>query len=233
MPSVSIRKFEPPEADCAETSKARTILKHAHDAAEGFIDSFSAVRRDRGAGQGTTRDEEQDLLRASVVFAAAGLDSTLKQLIRDGLPRLVQVDEDVRNGLETFIARQLRGEPGDGEAAAGRRFLAKILAAPSRLDELIEQYILDLTGSSLQSADELAKASVALGLKVAEIGIDKSGLKPIFDIRNQIIHELDIKLTAPNRNRASRSRAAMVRHSNTLLELGERILLAVEAKFEA
>lgn len=229
---IAIRKMQMPDAECAETSKARTILRHAHESAEGFIQSFAAVRRDREAGQGTTTDEEQDLLRASVVFAAAGLDSMLKQLIRDGLTSLVAVDDDVRNGLETFVVRQLRGDPSEGEAASGRKFLAKVLTAPSRLDELIEQYILDLTGSSLQSADELARTATALGLRVADVGIEKAVLKPIFDLRNQIIHELDINLAAPNRNRESRSRTAMVRNSNVLLELGEKILIGVERKLK-
>jgi hypothetical protein len=36
-----------------------------------------------------------------VVFAAAGLDSMLKQLIRDSLPLLAGSDDAVRSGLET------------------------------------------------------------------------------------------------------------------------------------
>lgn len=226
----SIRTLTPAVVNVAEASKARTILQSTHDSATGLIASFADVRKHRGAGQGAPRNNEQDLLRACLVFAAAGLDSTLKQLIRDALPSLVRSDEDVREGLETFIVRQTRGDPDGGEAAFGRKFLAKILVADNHLDALIEQYILSLTGSSLQSADELAKATSALGLKQQQVGVDHKTLRPIFGIRNKIIHELDINLDAKNRNRESRRRNEMVRHSNALLDIGEKILVAVEKK---
>ena len=216
----------------ARTSKARLILKHAHESAEGFVDSFGAVRRDRNASQGTTTDEEQDLTRASLVFAAAGLDSALKQLIRDTLPDLVRADPKVREGLETFVERRIRGDSADGETTSGRKFLARILTSENQLDQLVEEYIVHLTGSSLQSAGELIRASEALALPMSDVGIDKAKLRPIFDCRNKIIHELDINLDAPTRNRESRSRTAMVRDANALLEVGERILSAVDEKLK-
>ena len=111
-----IRKLSDAKTEADLASKARTILKHAHESADGFLDSFGAVRQHRGAAQGATRDDEQDLLRACLVFAAAGLDSTLKQLIRDTLPTLVRNDPDVKEGLETFVGRQIRGETDSGEA---------------------------------------------------------------------------------------------------------------------
>lgn len=225
-----LRQLTDADPEVELTSKARTILKHAHESAGGFLESFAAVRRDRGAGQGTTTDEEQDLLRACLVFAAAGLDSMIKQLIRDTLPMLVRVDASVKEGLETFVGRQIRGDSDSGEAASGRKFLAKILTAENQLDELIEQYILSLTGSSLQSASELSKAAQALGLKAGELGIDQAKLKPIFDVRNKIIHELDINLDAAVRNRESRARNMMVQTSNALLEVGQSIIVAVERK---
>lgn len=229
-PKNPIRKMGAVAEGHELTSKARLILKHAHESAEGFIDSFAAVRRDRNAGQGTTTDEEQDLTRASLVFAAAGLDSALKQLIRDALPDLVRKDPAVREGLETFVQRQIRPDSADGEATYGRKFLARILTSENQLDQLIEEYIVHLTGSSLQSADELIRASQALGLPMKDVGVDKKQLKPIFQRRNKMIHELDIKLDAPIRNRESRSRAAMAKDANALLEVGERILVAVDSK---
>lgn len=227
-----IRYLADPTSPVEVTSKARTILKYAHESADGFLKSFAAVRRDRGATKGTTTDEEQDLLRAILVFAAAGLDSTLKQLIRDTLPTLVRTDPNVKEGLETFVERQLRGDAASSEAASGRAFLAKILTAEAQLDELIEQYILSLTGSSLQSPSELAKAAQALGVTLGDVGIDQRRLRPMFNVRNKIIHELDINLDAPIRNRESRSRDNMVSDANALLEVGEKILVAVETKIQ-
>ena len=225
-----IRSFNLKSSNITGTSKARKILKGAHESAAGLIESFVGVRKYRGAISGAPKDSEQDLLRACLVFSAAGLDSTIKQLIRDTLPRLVRSDDNVRKGLEDFIARQTREEPNGGEAASGKKFLAKILVAENHLDALIEQYILSLTGSSLQSTEELSKSASALGLDPRQVGVNHQTLRPIFKTRNKIIHELDINLDAINRNRESRTRGIMVRDSNALLEVGEKILVAVETK---
>ena len=56
------------------TQNAFTILCSTHNAASSFLDIFEATRRTRKA-KGTPTDEEQNLLRAMLVFAGAGLDS--------------------------------------------------------------------------------------------------------------------------------------------------------------
>jgi hypothetical protein len=127
-----------------------------------------------------------------LVMAAAGLDSMLKQLIRDAMPALIKASQPVREGLEKFVARSIRGDAESPEALSGAKFLGRVLAAESHQTQVIEEYIRDLTGSSLQSASELAKAAAAFGLSKTKV--DVARFKEIFDIRNKIIHELDINL---------------------------------------
>ena len=55
-------------------------------------------------------------------------------------------------------------------------------------------------------------------------------LRPVFDARNRIIHELDIDFESGIRNGTPRSRKDMTEYSNTLLEIGEEIVKAVEDK---
>ena len=76
---------EPKSGSLHENSQF--ILCSAHDAASSFLDTFNKVREARQA-KGTPTDEEQDLLRAMLLFATAGLDSMVKQLVtdRDTLP---------------------------------------------------------------------------------------------------------------------------------------------------
>jgi hypothetical protein len=54
-----------------------------------------------------------------LVFAAAGLDSLLKQLIRDALGELATKDTDVQRELEAFVSRTIRGDKGSGDGEAG------------------------------------------------------------------------------------------------------------------
>lgn len=221
------------DSACAELDKTRKsylILKYSHESADSFLEAFEVVRNERGAQRGATTDEEQDLLRMMVVIAAAGLDSLLKQTIRDCLPKLVELDENVQQGLETFVVRQLRGEVEDLNTSAANKFLAKVLLADSHQAQVIEEYVQHLTGSSLQSASEVMKAVSALGINPKQINIQPDKLKPIFDIRNRIIHELDIDFEAARRNRSSRRLQDMVDRTNLLLQLSEKVLEAVYAK---
>ncbi len=207
-------------------SKAAVILERTHDSADALLKAFELAQGGRGAPRGMTTDDEQDLLRAMLVMAAAGLDSMLKQLIRDALPALVKVSPPVREGLEKFVARSIRGDADSPEPLSGTKFLGRVLAAESQQTQVIEEYIRDLTGVSLQSASELAKAAAALGLSKTKVDVLR--LKEIFDIRNKIIHELDINLDGDKRKRNVRGLESMMKHTNSLLEIGEQMLGEVD-----
>lgn len=213
--------------------RACSIIRYSHDSVRSFLKSFDTVRTARSAGPGTTTDEEQDLLRAMLVLAAAGLDSTLKQLIRDSLPSLVASDESVEEGLGNFVEGQLRFDPERADQKSSHRFLARILVSGSAKEQIIQEYVDHLAGGSLQSPEEVMKAVFALGLDPTEIGIEPNELRPIFRVRNRIIHELDIDFSTPNRNRRPRARQDMVDSSNKLLKISEDIVLGVARKLDA
>ena len=58
----------------------------------------------------------------------------------------------------------------------------------------------------------------------------ESALKPIFDVRNKIIHELAINFAATNRNRNGRARNAMMKHTDKLLQIGEALVDGVDQR---
>ena len=64
----------------AETKRSRTVLKHTKASVDSFFSAYSTVRQERGAGQRAPTNTEQDLTRAALVFAAAGLDSAIRNL---------------------------------------------------------------------------------------------------------------------------------------------------------
>lgn len=227
MPEIRLFEVQVGLRDSSLTRRSYLILQYAHESAAAFLDAFDVVRRARGAGRGAATDEEQDLLRAMVVMAAAGLDSMLKQLIRDALPTMAPAITEVREGLEGFVARRIRGDSESGQFSAGSyKFLARVLTGESVQQRVIDEYVLSLTGSSLQSPDEVKKAANALGLG-STVEIDLRQLKTIFDVRNKIIHELDIDFEAQRRNRSSRTVATMTEHANCLLETADEILVGV------
>jgi len=218
-----------------KTEKARLILQYAREARDAFQQSCDKSRSGRRATGGALTDAEQDLLRAMLVFAAAGLDSLVKELIRDTLRTLAGRDKAVQAELQAFVMRQLRGDlsADESEAASGRKFMARILVAPNPLLGVTEQYITDLTGESMQSAEQLFKAVKALGIDPLTLQLDAALLKRIFDTRNEIIHEMDIVLESRSksaRKRRSRTIDALTDGADHLLDVGERIIAAVEQK---
>jgi hypothetical protein len=94
-----------------------------------------------------------------------------------------------------------------------------------------EEYIRDLTGESLQSAEQLFRAAKALGVPERSLEVDAKRMKNIFAVRNQIIHEIDIHLDAKDkqaRKRRSRTIDGMNDDADCLLRVGRRVIGAAE-----
>jgi hypothetical protein len=94
-----------PEQPMAQaTLTAFYILCNTHEAASSFLDIFEKTRQGRNA-RGTPTDKEQDLLRAMVAFAASGLDSMVKQLIRDTLEKVIERSPGAMRNFKQYILR--------------------------------------------------------------------------------------------------------------------------------
>jgi len=217
-------KIVPLIATKAETKTAALILEHSVDSANSLWAAYDLARVNRGKPRGITTDQEQDLLRAMVVAAASGLDACLKRLIRDCLPTLVEKSGDVHDAFEKFVARHIQS----GEGLISAKLLAKTLAAGDTQRHLIEQYVFDLTGDSLQSADQLMKTCSALGADAKACIGDLSEVRKIFAARNQMIHELDMNLDHPIRKRRVRTQADMKGYAERLLEISRAIVSDVD-----
>ena len=113
------------------------------------------------------------------------------------------------------------------------KFLAKVLVSESPYDSLIERYIYDLTGSSLQSSEELFKAAKAMDIEHNFLRQQKRKLNSAFDVRNKIIHELDVDFESTGigkRQRRSRTKAQLTEHSDLLLKVAGQFVSSVEKK---
>ena len=208
-----------------ESNNAKKIVDHAKESVTGFFNAFGTVRKHRTA-KGAPTNEEQDLVRSALVFAAAGLDSCIKHLIRDSIHSLSEFDTKVRDQLDKFVKKLIKAESPDR--------LAEALLADSPRQSIIDSYIYELTGSSLQSFEELAKAGGALGINTNFLNNDKSYIIEIFKTRNKIIHELDIKFEElpGQRERNSRTKKQLKSDARLLLSIADNFIKGVEEKIE-
>jgi len=209
-----------------QCENAYLILRNAHDASNSFLDIFNNVRKNRKA-KGTPTDEEQDLLRAMLTFAGAGLDSMVKQLIADALPLVVRRDNVAQDIFKKYIGKRLK--KGD---EIDHQLLADVLGDANPRDYLITILVKDLTSNSLQSTDQLLRVGSFFNIPSNDICDDPKYLSIIFKARNEIAHEMDIDFNQTNRNRRPRARDKMIEYANYVFKITEIFLTGVDKKLQ-
>ena len=96
----------PAEPESEACKKSYWILGAAHQTASELLDLF-----DNPGGQkrepGNPSNTDQDLLRSMLIFAGAGLDAAIKQLIKKAFPGIVENDEAVRTKVVEHFSKHL------------------------------------------------------------------------------------------------------------------------------
>jgi len=219
-----LRAHYPGKPNSPSLQTAYLIICNAHKAASSFLKQFEDIRRLRLA-KGTPTDGEQDLLRAMLSFACAGLDAMVKQLVRDALAMVIARDE---GATAMFVQRTRKTIYRDGVLNA--ELLTQAIVHGSPRDVLVDDLKRELTANSLQSVDELLRVAAYFNIPSRDIVKEPRDLKAVFDARNQIAHEMDIDFDQPNRHRYPRARDDMIAHTNRVLLLAKTFLEMVENK---
>ncbi|MGW5339185.1 hypothetical protein ACWEQD_12270 [Rhodococcus pyridinivorans] len=180
--------------------RAQRFLAGAYDSVSGLFDTTYPALREQRTSRGRMTHTEQDVFRAAVVFTGAGIDTVFKEAVRGTVHLRIQASSEAREKYLDFVVDHLqRGSD------LNTRSLARLLIDdhPDRL--LKDAYVERLTGSSLQSVDQITTTLSALGLTEKQLYVEAKSLKQLFQARNQISHELDMTKTAI-RGRGERSR---------------------------
>jgi len=219
---LSLLQVPKPKAKCLQNT--HKIVEYAVEAAGSLLEIYDDLMANRGGGAPKT--EEQDLLRAMVVLAGAGLDASLKQIAQDALYTIVDVSVEAQNELMTFAERRLVRADLQGGVIFNAKEVARLIVSTSPRKVAIESLVHDLTGRSLQSFEELQRALRHFG--VSNLNVDRAKLNGAFDTRNRIVHEMDMNLQHPTRKRRARKRDEMLRHVEVLLKTAAGVLDSVD-----
>jgi hypothetical protein len=192
------------------------------DSALGLADEDEATDPELAA---QTRSGAEDMLRAMLIFAGAGLDSAIKQLIRDALPSIMETNELAGAKLLAFTENALAPTANP----ASERSLARYLTSSNPRQAILDDYVQYLTGSSLQSVNQVELAAGALGLSDPQIRRRIKELRPLFIARNEIVHELDLLDPGRHGDRQRRARTVgeVVSHAHLALDVGQVLINAV------
>ena len=129
--------------------------------------------------------------RATLVFASSGLDSVVKHLLEDALPAVIRQDENAREKLRGFVLNRIKQDD-----QPNYKLLASALVTENPIEKMITYLTDELKSNSLQSDEQLSRVSSFFGISDSEIFTDRTRLKQIFQMRNEIIHEMDIDLSS-------------------------------------
>jgi hypothetical protein len=226
-----ILPHRPAEPEGPQLGDAFDVLDAAVRATEAFFTTFDLILQQKGP-TGASTETDQDLLRAALAFACAGLDATIKQLVKDALPSVLKRDEGAMEEFASFLDWRLRKPGPSGDFQFDTKFIAEILVkdAPHPRVVVEQRLIEHLTRNSLQSKDELLRVAAYFAIRPQDLVDNVKRLSEIFFIRNQIIHEMDVDLTQKSRSQRPRDRGVMVACARDILTAACRFYQAVEAK---
>ncbi|MGY4974207.1 hypothetical protein ACWGCC_34210 [Streptomyces nigrescens] len=155
-----------------------------HAVVSGLFVTLNDLRAAQDDMRGAISETHRDQARAAIVFTAAGIDACLRTLLRDSL----LLAEGPAHGA--FVSHFMSERLKDKVTEATKKAVVDIDPRAA----LIDLYVKDLTDSSIQGSEDLAKCRNALGLKKDPV-LDDSILEshqPFFDARHQVVHELDL-----------------------------------------
>jgi hypothetical protein len=161
--------------------RSQRFLASAYDSVASLIEeTYPALRAQRDGSRGRLTHAEQDIFRAAVVFTGAGIDTVFKESLRNCVSIRIEHSDTAREKYIDFAARRLEG--GSGVDA---RKLAALLTMDDAKQELQNEYVLSLTGSSLQSRTQVHNSLSALGLEAEKaLYKDARDLDALFKVRN-------------------------------------------------
>lgn len=226
FPQLAVQATDPLPEACKEAQHAIKVATDSMRSALRWARTLNTMERviDGKAPNGKWTPGAQDGLRAALLFASAGLDSSLKRLARYSLPLLVDSDSNVTAALENFAHKKIASGPGKSIDA---KELVNLLMTQGRnpREIMIENWIRDLESSSAQSADRVHEFALALGVKDSSLlkrirpsnKATKTLLENSFRERNLISHELDV-VHPKEQLRAARERIQKYRKKNDIQE---------------
>lgn len=156
-----------------EVEDAVKFLEAAQRSCENALTAAKVMRalRRKAEGKksvGQLSDSDQDLLRTGILFAGAGLDSTLKQLVRDALDEVTRRSPVAEERLRDFAATAFQHR----DLGVDTQVLATMFISdhPSPRAVLLDLYKSELLSGSLQSCEKVNEICRALGLDDRELG---------------------------------------------------------------
>ena len=166
---------------------------------------------------------KQNIKRSMILFACAGIDAIVKQLIHEALESVIERDEGAQDQLYQFTQRKLDKD--------GNKLVAKLLTSRNSRKALIDLYVEELSQGSLQNAEQLYKVAAAFNIKTDYLGdkTTRDTLKQVFDTRNMIAHQMDINFCMSSFEQIEHSDEETNQSIDIIIKVSEKFIGLVES----
>ena len=218
-----------------ELKNAKIVFEYALNSVNKFFELYQVERL---GSAGASTHQEQDLLRAMVVFSCSGLDAVIKQLIKDALPRVLQKDEGSKKQFQKYVERRLRkvsSEEKERSFVIDTDLLSQVLVSQDPRLLLTNNLTDHLTDDSLQNKDQLLKVAAYFAITANQVLTDAEATKSAFDARNNIVHEMDVNFDSPGtgkKKRHQRSKDTVIKFCKNILLVGSKFISSVSDKLD-
>lgn len=217
-------KFMPDKPVSVQLHNSYRLLLNTHKVCNDFLSfyNFSGLME---LDEEDKNEKRLDLLRAALLFASSGLDSFVKQLVRDALYDIIGISIGAETQLKGFIEKQLHKTNGDSI-----KILSNALVSKNPRFQLISCLMNNLTNKSLQSKDELLKVASFFDIPSRELVDNFNYLRDVFTMRNQLAHEMDFDYST-NKRRV-RSKRELMDATNYLFNIANKFLQCLDEKLQ-
>ncbi|MFE6609962.1 hypothetical protein [Amycolatopsis sp. NPDC057786] len=241
-----VQPKEPPVPVCRE---AQNALRVARITALEAISSAHIINKVEKISTGKAltgrfTHAAQSSLRSALLFAGAGLDRSLKQLVDDTMPYLAEFEPKSIESFHKFAEDHISSGSGGIDAKSLVRILLGEGKSPKGI--VLNRWSQHLQSSSAQSVERVEEIAIALGVtdrsvrsRIKPGKADSATLKDAFSARNEIAHELDItKPKADVRARLEtlqkgRSIAEIEKFVKAIIDIGQLIINDVGERLRA
>lgn len=221
----------------ADFESGKDIVADAEIAYASLADSITVLERafncERTGKAGEPSDQEQDLLRARIALATAGLDSVAKHLCVRAIPymakkRHLKTIEQLEELMSQKIAKLLQDKPVKRDISD----FARIILSESPFKKLVEEYAIGSVEGSFQSTDELLRSADLLDITKEFLIAQKININKAFDARNQIIHELDVDPRGDPHKRIQRIESDVIAYCGLMKDVARQMIDHVSKRID-
>lgn len=213
----------PQKPKSEQLNNSYNLLINTHNVCNDFLKLYDLIKVQKITENVTIADNILDLYRSALLFASSGLDSLVKQLVRDSLAEVISVNVGAEERLRIYVEKKLTRNDN-----MGFKYISRALISHNPRAHFLDNLIYEITDKSLQSNDELLNVASYFDIPSSTLVNDFNKLRNAFYIRNQIAHEMDFDYKSNSRR--IRKTDELFKSTDYVFEVSNRFIKEVDNK---